>query len=42
MKGSRGVGFAITQLVCAARINSCIAPGLSRFACFSYVLFVWC
>ena len=42
MKRSRGVGFAITQWFWVARFVSCIALGLSRFAGFCLLLFVWC
>ena len=42
MNYARGVDIAITQQVCAVRINSCIAPWSTRFACFGLVLFVWC
>ncbi len=42
MKRSRGVGFAITQWFRVARFVSCIALGLSRFAGFCLLLFVWC
>jgi hypothetical protein len=40
VKGSRGVGFAITQWFWVAPIVSCIAPLLTRFVGFSWLLLV--